>query len=169
MDLTTIKKRQRWVLEHPCRTMQECGKLGYRLDLELAGQNRVATVLTIDLWQSPLAWRADVAIIGADGLAKLVALWTVSDRAAAFEMAFQMLQGVGLAHQQTVDCDNIKVGYVRPLTGAEMARVMEVGRRRPLPALVPIGEIDVFDFSDFDTEVDDGVFIPAEREIAYVG
>jgi hypothetical protein len=169
MDLRLIKKRQRWVLEHPCRTVQECGKLGYRADFDLAGGNRVATVLTIDLFSEPLAWHSDVAIIGNDGAAKPVALWSVSDRAAAFDLSFQMLAGVGKPDAQTVDCDGWKVGFVRPLTGAETVRAMEVAGRRPAAEPVAIGEISEFDFSDFETEADEGLFLPTEREIVYAG
>lgn len=164
MNERTIKLRQRWVLGHPCRVLDECGRPGYRADFVLAG-HPVATVLTIDLFTSPLAWHADVARIDEHGKTLPLIAWSDTDRAAAFDLARRMLDGVGAPDCDSADCDQWKIGIVRPLTDREIAFVL--GNRRPIPAPPAIGEISEFDFSDPGTEAGPGIYTPQTRRIVY--
>lgn len=164
MNERTIKLRQRWVLGHPCRVLDECGRPGYRADFVLAG-HPVATVLTIDLFAAPLAWHADVARIDEHGKTLPLIAWSETDRTAAFDLARRMLDGVGSPDGDGADCDQWKVGIVRPLTDREIACVL--GNRRPIPAAPAIGEVSIFDFSDAGTEAGPGIHVPQTRRIVY--
>lgn len=166
MNRSVEQIRQSWVLRHPCRTVEECGNLGYRVDLSLVG-HPVATVLTIDLFTEPLAWHSDVAILGPDGIARPVVEWSDMDRAAAFDLARGMIAGVGCPDTDRAECDEIKIGIVRCLSAAEAAIVYEIAKRRPKSGLPAIGEINLYDFNDRHSEAGDGIYAPIERTVIH--
>ena len=159
-----IRQRQRWVLTHPCRRVEDCGMLGYRIDLPAGGET-IATILTIDLFSSPVAWHSTTALIGQDGVTLPVTVWQANDRTALLRIAEQMLEGVGqliCRHEE----DQLSIGIARLVTTAEAEIIFRaIGLCPPKPRA--IGEIAVYDFADRRTEADWNTFLPQERRIVY--
>lgn len=159
-----IDKRQRWVLRNPCCRVEDCGKLGYRYDFQAGGQT-IATVLTIDAFDPPLAWHATTALIGPDGHALPVANWTVADRAAMLDLASRLLEGVGEAVYRHEE-DLLSVGLAKRANAQETEVIFRaLGYKPHRPRAV--GEIAQYDFTDRSTEVDEHIHAPQERTLIY--
>lgn len=161
-----VRKRQAWVLRHPCRRVEDCGGLGYRADYPLPDGRVLATVVTIDFFDAPLAWHATTAIMDPVGKqATPVAQWTPADRAALLDIAASLLEGVGgeaIRHEE----DGLSLGLAKQLTARETEAVYHVLGLRP-PKARAVGEIGVFDFRDKRTEASENAHVPQEREIIY--
>lgn len=175
-----IKARQRWVKDHPARTVEELGLKGYVFDLEIKGLV-IRTVLSIDLFAAPLAWRAQVALLHPSSRTpKPRGSWTFEENVYTIEIARQMLDGVGLKESQFLNSDalSFEIGY--PCTAAEAHYTVRAAMR---PAIrfesLPVGEINQYDFTDTSTQIDgwwngktgreEGLYLPKERTLIYAG
>ncbi len=174
-----IKTRQRWVKDHPARTVEELGLKGYVFDIEARGLI-VRTVLSIDLFAQPLAWRAQIALLYPSRLPRPRGSWTLEENVFALDLARQMLAGVGLKDSQFLNADalSFEIGY--PCTDAEAHYAVRAALR---PAVrfesVPVGEINQYDFTDTSTQIDgwwngktgreEGLYLPRERTLLYAG
>jgi hypothetical protein len=172
-----ITKRQRWVKDHPCRSVEECGAPGYRFDIQRNGLY-LATVLTIDLFESPLAWRAKIAFLHPSSLPRPLASASIAERIEAYAVAKEMLRGVGDVSRKHLLTDRLSFDLVYPLTPDEAEYVVRAAMR---PAIlfepVALGELNRYDLTDRKTQVDgwwdgktgkeEGAFIPQERTLIY--
>ena len=159
-----IRKRQNWVLTNPCRRVEDCGRPGYRVDLP-AGRQMIATILTIDLFTSPVAWHSTTALVGQQGVTLPVSLWHADDRPALIRIAEQMLEGVGQSvwrHEE----DQLSIGIARLVTPREAEIIFRALGLHP-PAPRAIGEVAIYDFADGSTEAGQHLFVPQERSIVY--
>jgi hypothetical protein len=177
-----IKKRQLWVKDHPCRFVEECAAPGYRLDLDQHGL-LIATVLTIDLFDQPLAWRAKIALLHPSGTPRPITGWTMSERLQAYEIAISILDGVGIKSGAFTLSDSLSIDLCYPLTPDEAEWVVRASLRpaslRPVATCeaVPVGEVNQYDFADKSTQVagwwngkrgrEEGVFLPQKRKLIY--
>jgi hypothetical protein len=166
MDESTNKTRQDWVLRHPCPTLRHCGERGYSADVVIAGV-KLRTVLTIDLFTKPLAWHATIARIQPDGRPVALDSLAGSDRLAMLGLAIEMLRGVGQNGTDALEIDAVSVGCGRTLTPQEVRTVASHARQFAPLALIAVGEINEYDFSDRTTQVGDGLHIPINREVIY--
>lgn len=163
MEKSTIRTRQRWVLEHPAQSLQDCGKLGYRADITLGGQ-KMATVLLIPVFKHPLFWDAQIGLLGPDGQAIPKARWTRTDLVCAIAQAQRLLEDVGREEYRTEE-DALSIILSKRLTVDEEAKVLNYDALNPIqPALV--GEIGVYDFSK-KSQVSDNGFMPIHRSTVY--
>jgi hypothetical protein len=178
MNKDVTKKRQQWVKDHPCRFVEECAAPGYRLDLDRHGL-LIATVLTIDLFDQPLAWRAKIALLNSSGTPRRIAGWTMPERLQAYEIAVSILAGVGIKSGAFTLSDALSIDLCYLLTPDEAAHVARAAMR-PVeidssPRLV--GEIGRYDFSDKKTQIDgwwngkagreEGAYQPQKRMLIY--
>lgn len=167
MDNVTIKQRQSWVLRNPARTVNELKKLGYRADFQFGGQ-MVATVLSIDVFEKPVRWQAQVGLIDPKTKAcKPFAEWTTNDLVAALEIAKQMLGNVGRPETDQARFDQLSATISRSLTAMEAGAVINAVNNRKAFKDSPIGEIGEFDFNDQSTRVDEFAFVSQKRSLIY--
>lgn len=168
--------RQSWVKDHPCRVVEECGLPGYVHDIERHGLI-IRTVLSIDLFAQPLAWRAQIALLYPSRLPRARSTWSIPQNALLLSIARQLLDGVGQGGDH-LTTDAVSFELARLLTGAEAEYVFRAAMR---PATefesVPVGEINGYDFTDKKLQIDgwwngktgreEGLFLPQKRVLIY--
>lgn len=178
MNRDMIKKRQRWVADHPCRIAEECALPGCILDLERPGGLIVRTVLTIDLFRPPVAWRAQIGLLYPSRLPRARADWSIEESIEALRIAREMLAGVGLQGNSFLLTDPLSFELCYPLTSWETEHVSRASLRPAVEfAAAPIGEINQYDFTDHSTKIDgwwngktgteEGIYVPKKRTILY--
>lgn len=174
-----IKSRQRWVKDHPARTVDELHMPGYVHDIEHRDLI-IRTVLSIDLFARPVAWRAQIALMYPSRLPRARASWTLPQSMLALDIARQLLEGVGEPDCRSMTTDAVSFELLHPCTAEEIRYVLRAAGR---PALrlerLPIGEINQYDFTDRATQIDgwwngktgreEGLYLPQERTLIYAG
>lgn len=165
MDRALIKIRQGWVLHHPCRTVQECGAPGYRVDFSLRGQ-QVATVLTIDLFSAPIAWHAQVAWLDAEGKTRPLCSYSWDEQTGALALAQELLAGIGEA-RLIPESNEWCIGLAKPLTDAERTITLARGAMNAPHRQTARAEFNQYDFRNKQTQVGDGLYVPEERTLIH--
>lgn len=176
MNKDFITSRQRWVKDHPCRVVEECGLPGYVHDVEQGGLI-IRTVFSIDLFTQPLAWRVQMALMYPSRLPRPRSTWSIPMNALLLDMARQLLDGVGTGADQ-LSVDSVSFELARPVTGAEAEYIFRAaGRPEVKLEQLPVGELDIYDMQDRSTQVDgwwngktgreEGLFAPTERILIY--
>lgn len=171
-----IKMRQRWVKDHPCRVVEECGLPGYVHDVEQGGLI-IRTVLSIDLFTEPLAWRVQMALLYPSRMPRPRASWSIQQNAYLLGMARQLLDGVGCGADR-LSVDSISFELARPVTAEEAEYVYRAaGRPDCRIKQLPVGEISSYDFTNRSLQVDgwwngktgreEGLFLPETRTLIY--
>lgn len=166
MDPWTVKNRQRWVLDNPCLVVGDCARDGMRKDWTFGGQT-LATVLTIDVFNMPLRWHAQMGVVGSDRIAIPIERLQPNDMNAMQLVAQQMLVGVGVPGTDTVAIDSLSLTLIRSLTQDEIFHVVNCIRTmNQLPPLV-IGEMNTYDQRVKRSQIGDGIYEPIESEKFY--
>ena len=174
-----IAARQRWVKDHPARSVDELALRGYVFDLEERG-GIVRTVLSIDLFAQPLAWRAQIALLSPSRQPRPRSSWSLGENVLALDLARQMLAHVGLPAEQFLNTDALSFELCYPCTTAEAYYVVRASLR---PATrfeaLPVGEINQYDFTDASTQIagwwngktgrEEGLYLPKQRTLIYAG
>ncbi len=166
MNETIIKKRHSWVLANPARTVNELRKPGYRADFQFGGQ-MMATILSIDAFEKPVRWQAQIALVDKSGAAKPFADWSTNDIVAALSVAKRILGNVGKAETDAARFDCLSATISRDLTADEFGAVNNAIKNRKSFKPAPIGEISEFDFNDHKTRIAETAFQPTNRSLIY--
>lgn len=171
-----IKKRQRWVKDNPARLAEELTAPGYICDVNRNGL-LIRTVLSIDLFQAPLAWRCQIALLYPSKLPRPRRAWQITETMAAVQVAESLLAGVGIKSDLLVT-DSVSFELVYPCTPDEAEYVVRAALR-PATAFesLPVGEINQYDFSDPSTQIagwwdgregkEQGLFLPQQRSLIH--
>lgn len=165
-DESLLKKRQAWVLLHPCVTYLECGRQGYRAIFQSDSGVKFITVLTIDLFTQPWAWHSQIGIIGPGGKAKLSSAYTLPERLEAVELAQYLVSGVGEG-RPVFERDSLSLGFARTLTVSETHTAMAFQGNAPERDLFPVGEFNVYDAGHSITQAGESLQIPKTRTVLY--
>lgn len=172
----SIKKRQRWALDHPARVAEELSAPGYIFDLNYHGM-LIRTVLSIDLFQTPLAWRCQIALLYPSRLPRARRDWHITETMAAVQVAESLLAGVGVKSDLLVT-DSLSFELVYPCTPEEAEYAVRAALR-PATSFesLPVGEINQYDPSDRSTQIagwwdgkigkEQGLFLPQTRSLIY--
>lgn len=171
-----IKKRQQWAKDHPARVAEELTAPGYIFDLKCNGLF-VRTVLSIDLFQEPLAWRAQIGLLYPSKLPRALKDWTMPEMIEAFGIAQRLLDGVGVK-SDLLRKDALSFELIYPCTPAEAGYAVRAALR-PATAFesLPVGEVNQYDFSDKSTQIagwwnsregrEEGLFLPQTRSVIH--
>lgn len=165
-DESLRKKRQQWVLLHPCQRFEECGRLGYRILFKGESGIKFISVLTIDLFTQPWAWHSQVGIIGENGKAKPSGSYTLPERLEAVELASHLLIGVG-CNRPRFSRDDLSLTFSKTLTIEETAIALAMQGNAPKPDLFPVGEVNIYDADDLSTFAGSSLLIPKTRTVLY--
>lgn len=173
----TIQKRQRWALDHPARFIQEFITPGYVLDVEWHGLI-VRTVLSIDLFQSPLAWRSQIALMYPNKTPRPLKQYTMAELILCHDIAKSFLEGVGIPQTNFLLRDRVSIEIAKHCTASEAAHAVNASFRPDVDfSPVLVGEFNEYDLSK-KTQVDGiwdasqgkeiGLYQPSKRRMIYV-
>lgn len=162
------KQRQNWALMNPAREVADLAHDGYRFDYTIGGVT-VCTVLSVNLFEMPLAWHAAIALkVGESKM--LTANWSQNDRSAALAAAVEMLDGLGVEGETPkIDAGAQSIELWKPLTIEEATIVANVMAKDPGfgPLMGRMGTVNVYDFTNKQTRVGDTLFLPTETREFY--
>ena len=173
----TIKTRQHWALDHPARTVNDFYGPGYVKDFNWHGLY-VRTVLSIDLFQQPIAWRAEVALMYPGWQPRPLKLYSMNELILCHTIAKSLLEGVGLQHTRFVSKTNVSIELANNCTPEEAVYAVNAAMRPAVELLpVAVGEINEYDLSpqtqiagvwDGKKGKELGFYQPSQRRIVYV-
>lgn len=178
MNSDLVRARQQWVKDHPARTVEELTLPGYAHDVETRGGLIIRTVLSIDLFVSPLAWRCQIALMRPSRLPRPRSEWSLEENVFALQIARQLLAGVGDLSRSRLTTDSVSFELAYPLLADEAEYALRAAMRPATAFEAPaIGEISAYDFTDRATQVDgwwngklgreEGLFLPKQRTILH--
>lgn len=174
----TIRDRQAWVKDHPARVKEELTALGYTLDVTVQKGFILRTVLSIDLFTAPLAWRCEIASMYPSKLPRLLSSMTMAQMIFAHDVAKELLSGVGEAEREILSGKNaISFEIAHPCTPEEAEYVVKAALRpAALFESVPVGELNEYDLSsasqvagwwDGKEGKQQGLYLPTKRSLIY--